>query len=57
VAEGEEPLEAGLEDEAPAGAGTEVDGWPVLSELELDVCVSESTVPGVKDPASESGEA
>ena len=57
VTAGEEQVDAALEDEASPGAGTEVDGWPVLSDLELEVCVSESTVPGVKVLAPESGEA
>jgi hypothetical protein len=57
VAAGEERVDAGVEEEPPAGAeGAEVDGWPVLSELELDVCLSESTVPGVRRPAPDSRE-
>ena len=55
VAEGEE-VQAGAADD---GAGAEIsddEGWPVLSDLELDVCLSD-TVPGVNPPIAEPGEA
>ena len=55
MAEGEGPVEAGRE-EANASADQEVDGWPVLSDLELDVCLSESTLPGVNLPGPDAGE-
>jgi hypothetical protein len=40
-----------VEPEEPVDGDTEPDvdeDWPVLSELELDICVSESSVPGVE---------
>jgi hypothetical protein len=49
VAEGEEHVDDAL----PNDGLTEDDaeGWPLLSDLELDVCVSESGVPGVESLA------
>jgi hypothetical protein len=58
VAKGEESSEAGApEADVDPDANPLVDGWPVLSDLELDVCLSDSTVPGVTLPAAEMGEA
>ena len=48
MAEGEEPLDDALLDE---GVTDDAEGWPVLSDLDLDVCVSESVVPGAESSA------
>ena len=49
VAEGEEPVEIAVSDLVLPATETEL-GWPVLSDLELDVCVSESGTPGLRLP-------
>jgi hypothetical protein len=30
--------------------GEETDGWAILSELDLDVCLTDSAIPGVPVP-------
>jgi hypothetical protein len=57
VAEGEEPVQAGISNDDAGAETADVEGWPVLSDLELDVCVSDSTIPGVTIAAADSEEA
>jgi hypothetical protein len=45
MAQGDEPPEAPASDEVPSDAGTDDAGWPVLSELDLEVCVTDSPIP------------
>lgn len=56
VAEGEKPVQAGAANDDAGAEIADDEGWPVLSDLELDVCLSD-TVPGVTSPIPESGEA
>ena len=44
MAEGAESVQAGAPSDEAGAETADSEGWPVLSDLELDVCVSESTV-------------
>jgi hypothetical protein len=46
-------MEAGVpeDDHAGADADAEVDGWPVLSDLDLEVCVADTAAPGLTTAA------
>ena len=50
VAEGEESVEAGAWEDDASDGNAEVDGWPVLSDLELEVCLADDEVLGVGRP-------
>jgi hypothetical protein len=51
VAQGDEPVEASASDEVPPDVGTDDTGWPVLSELDLEVCLTDTAVPGAAPPS------
>lgn len=45
---GDEPAEPDIPEQAPDDE--DEDGWPTLSPLELDVCVSQAAIPGIERP-------
>ena len=51
AAQVDEPAEANVAEQAPDD--TDGDGWPSLSELDLDVCVMKSALPGVEVPTDD----
>ena len=42
VAQGDEQVEAPVSDEVPSGPEA---GWPVLSDLDLEVCAADTAIP------------